>query len=492
MRREIMAIIYLLLCLGLIVGCLPGDGGNLNDNLPAISSATPPLEDEIRITPEATAITRPLPAPTYISTISPVFTDTPTPTQISTGELRIFSEPEGALAFIPSENLNAQTPATWALLPGIYTVTVTLAGYQEWMTPITVTVGSQVTLTATLRQEHTITRIEGVGGVWSLAWSEDGQSLIYSRSDAQWPPHVLSLPAYQNWWLYDLTTHTQEALPPRQTRVTNEVREFLGICPFPLPETRPYPYPCSPNLKESVMSNRIVFASMLVGHDVNTWLANVDGTNAIHLETIPEAPGNVFWSSDDQWLLIGVYAGMDHSNVYYLVSVDGTFVESLEELTSTGHWRVQGVKPQFSPDGQKVAFVGIETGGRRLTAQQQDDEEAYNLYVLDLRTLEYELISTRFGLFQWSDDGKGLYVLDGAANTVGDMITYILHEGPKYVDFYYLDLTQEGYPEQRLASDIPVYLPYNGAWGYSSKARAMAGIFGLSEADRGFGILFLN
>ena len=351
MRKDIIIIICLMLCLGVAIGCLPNNVGYLNDNLPITSPTIPMLEIE----PKATVTGTSFPTPTAISTPTTIPLDTPVPTQIPTGELYIFSEPEGAVAGIASENLSAHAPVSWTMLPGTYTVTLTLEGYQEWITPINVTAGSQVTLAVTLRQQHTIIPIEGANYAWSLVWSDDGQSLTYATGGS-------FLPVTQSWWLYDLITHTQEVLPPLQNRVTNTVREVLGVCPFPLPDIRPYP--CSPNLQESPTSNRIVFSSMLVGHDFNTWLANVDGTGAIHLETIPEAPSDVMWSNNEQWVLIGVYAAIDHSHVYYLVSSDGTFVESLEELTNTNHWRVQGVRPQFSPDGQIVVTASDDNSAR--------------------------------------------------------------------------------------------------------------------------------
>ncbi|MCA9899363.1 MAG: PD40 domain-containing protein, partial [Anaerolineales bacterium] len=210
---------------------------------------------------------------------------------------------------------------------------------------------------------------------------------------------------------------------------------------------------------------------------------------------ILDSPQEVMWSSDGQWLLMGIYWGVDNSNLYYLVSSDGTFVANLEELTSTSHFRVQGPKPAFSPDGQKLAFVGIETDGEPWNGQpwspeKLDHEEAYNLYVLDLNTLEYELVSSRFGVIQWASDGNGLYILDGTAITVLGYLKYLdSGAGVRYADLYYIDLTQETYPEQKLADDIPVNIPY-GVWAYSPEAQAMAGIFYLERPV--FGILFLK
>lgn len=376
-----------------------------------------------------------VPIETATSTAVAPPTNTPPATQIPIGELHIISEPEGALASIASEGLTAQTPVDWAMSPGTYTVTLFLEGYEDWTTSVKVGFGSKTRLTATLYKQYTITPLPGGSDV---QWSEDGQSLTYSQADEQWPAHVLILDVYRTWWRYDVATGDIQALPSLQTRVTNAVRESLGVCPFPLPETAPFPYPCWTTLQESPSSNRIVFESAKINGE-NTWLANIDGLDVIYLDKIPSGPQKVKWSSDDRWLLIGVYAGVDCSEVYYLVSIDGAFVEDLGELTNTDHWLVKGPAPEFSPDGQKVAFVGIETGGERLTAGQLNEEEPYSLYVLDLNTLEHHVVSPRFGMFQWSRDGNGLYILDGSGSMAGHEIDYLLDEELNYTELYYID-----------------------------------------------------
>jgi hypothetical protein len=100
-----------------------------------------------------------------------------------------------------------------------------------------------------------------------------------------------------------------------------------------------------------------------------------------------------------------------------------------------------------------------------------------------------EVVSTRFGFFQWAGDGNGLYILDGSANTVGNYAAYIIASRVHYADLYYIDLTQETHPEQKIAADIPLYRSYFGAWAYSPQAQAMTGTFAPSNT---FGILFLE
>jgi hypothetical protein len=485
-NTRIIATVWLMLLLTVTVACQP-DGMERFENssqtkVPVFAS----LENETDL------IQEPLNTPTHVSyaTATPlievIVTSIPLTTQTTTGLVHITSEPEGAWASVINTHLVEQTPVTWTMQPGMYTVTLTLNGYEDWATSVFVSAGEIVSVITRLHRDYTITPIEELQGpLWYLRWSDDGQSLTYALSDERWPHHVRHLPVYQSWWTYNLGSRDKEALLPPQTRVTNSVRELLDICPFPLLETPPYP--CSPTLQESPTSNRIAFSSgTLIGYDANTWLANIDGSDVIYVDDFPGTPEVVMWSRDDKWLLIGRYNAV--SNTYYLVSSDGTFVESLEELTNTSHWRVQGAKPQFSPDGQKVAFVGIEGSG--LTQEQQDKEEAYNLYVLDLTTMEHQLVSSRFGLIQWAQDGSGLYILDGSANTAGQAIDYILGGEVHYAELYYINLTQETYPEQKLASDIPLSLPYSGAWAYSPEINAMAGTFDVNGAV--FAILFLD
>lgn len=372
--------VCLLLWLIVVVGCQPSEVENLENNLRNNTLDSALLEGETMGEQESPTTPTLAFAPTATLTPEVMATNTPEVTQVPTGELHIISEPEGALASIVHNDLSEETPVSWALPPRIYSVTLTLAGYEDWTTSITVEAGSQMTLTATLRQQYTVIPIAEISGpLWHVQWSDDGQSLIYAVNGG-------FLPLYQEWWHYDVANGEKQVLPPPQTRVTNAVRELLGVCPFPLPENRPYP--CLPTLWESPTSERIVFSSGKVEGEANTWLANMDGSDMVYLEKLLGSPEDVMWSSDGQWLLIGHYWGTDNSNLYYLVSSDGAFVENLEQLTSTSHFRVQGPKPAFSPDGQKLAFVGIETSGEPWNGQpwspeKLDQEEAYNLYVLE-------------------------------------------------------------------------------------------------------------
>jgi hypothetical protein len=347
---------------------------------------------------------------------------------------------------------------------------------------IPTTISNQVVFTHTF-QHYTIVLIEKLNSpLWHIQWSDDGHWLTYGIGNS-------SSPIYQSWWLYDIKSGDKTPLPPPQTNVNNITRESLGVCSVPLPNA---PYACSPYLYESPAGEQILFASNTIETQNHLWLAYQDGSHLIPLHGLKDFPQEVIWSGNEVWLLVGFYWGTDSSSAYFLVAADGTFIEDLGVLTSSSHFRVQGPKPQFSPDGQKLAFVATQEVCPRLPCAALDEEDNYHLYILDLVTMESQMVSQRFGLFQWAADGTGLYVLDGAANTAGNSVSYILRNEPRLADFYYIDLTQTGYPEHQLANGIPVYLPYTGAWAYSPEAQAMAGTFGLDDLGRVFSILFFE
>lgn len=481
--------ISLLLYSGLLIGCQPSKVENGSSILPTYTSVESMLEDRSTTEPDTKATSAPI--ATATSTVEAMPSSTTTASPIPSGKVNIISEPTGAQVSLSTHDLSEQTPVDWTLPSGMYTVSLTLDGYEEWTAPITVTAASQITVTANLRQHYTVTPLTESNTIASnVQWTDEGNSLIYSLTDTQWPAHVLILPVYQTWWQYDLGSGVTQEVPPPQTQVTNTTRESLGICPFPYDESNPFPYPCDNTLQESPSHNRIAFSSGKTTGEANTWLADIDGSDIIYLENFPGAPEDVRWSSDGRWFLIGYYAGVDGSKLYYLVSADGSFVESLEGLTNTSQWFIQGATPQFSPDGQKLAFAGIKTDGESLTGEQLNEEEAYNLYILDLNTLESQLVSLRFGMFQWTRDGRGLYVLDGSANTAGNSIEYVLNDEVNYADLYFIDLSLDAYPEQKLAGDMPIDLPYSGTWTYSPEAQAIAGTFDVKGSV--FGILFLS
>ena len=355
-------------------------------------------------------------------------------------------------------------------------------------TPPTITVTNQISPTKELEQTHQFIPIDSeVALSRYIQWTDQGKSLIFSLTDLQLPAHSTKYRTYRLWWEYDVETGSRQQLPPPQTRVSDAVRASLGLCPFDMSEaTR---YPCSSILHETADSEYFVFSSDHPSSATKTGIANVDGSNVVYVEGIPGSPGDVAWSSDNQWLLIGHYWGTDNSNRYYLVSTDGSFVQNLEELTGVSHFRLQGVKPQFSPDGLKLAFAGIEADCNRRPCPQLDQEDEYGIYVLELDTMDLYRVSDRFGSFMWLDDGSGLYILEGLANSVAHAVEYVL-EGSQYVDLYHVDLSEQKPTENLLAIDIPTSIPYIGTWAYSPDSHALAGTFGNDGTT--FGILLLD
>jgi len=80
--------------------------------------------------------------------------DRQSPTQTpQTGTLRISTTPTGATASIQGQT-SKQTPATYTLQPGTYTVTITKQGYQQTTRQVTITSGQTTNLNVTLTQSQ--------------------------------------------------------------------------------------------------------------------------------------------------------------------------------------------------------------------------------------------------------------------------------------------------------------------------------------------------
>ncbi|MBP6472819.1 MAG: hypothetical protein KA773_20390, partial [Chloroflexi bacterium] len=128
-----------------------------------------------------------------------------------------------------------------------------------------------------------------------------------------------------------------------------------------------------------------------------------------------------------------------------------------------------------------LAYVGS-------TVYDSFEASDYHLYLLDLENLESHLLSNRIGLFQWSADGSGLYVLD---NGLFPMNPYEDTTEMRKTELYFIDVTTRPGEENIIATDIPYY-PNNSSgtwlWGYSSSAQALAYV-GYERLE--FGILLL-
>lgn len=315
-----------------------------------------------------------------------------------------------------------------------------------------------------------------------VAWETEGSTLVYAlvRPEAR-----SAEPKDWAWWRYDLETSEKISLSPPVSRVAPEIRQQLDLCPtqqVPL-VARPEPECPGPSkLLESPTSERIVF-SPLSSYGSDTWLGNIDGTNLIKLETPIESADHVQWSSDARWLLLSVhFPGMPGQFTHYLVSADGSFEMQFSILTSHDTFLLNGLFPQFSPDGTKLAYVGS-------TVFDSFDRSTYHLYVLNLENMESQLVSDRIGMFQWSADGYGLYVLDGGFYPVDP---YADTSGKRMTTLYYLNGTTQLGKETIIAQNIPYYPPNSSGtwlWSYLPEVHALAyvGYGGASE----FGVLLL-
>lgn len=335
---------------------------------------------------------------------------------------------------------------------------------------------------------YQIIPIETIDKPYELTWVNEGRILQYSIRDSNVPAHRQYLLPYQTRGQYDIVTNEFQILPAYETRITNDIRESIRVCLFPLDELDTNI--CSSNIHESPNSNRIVFMAPDDNNNIKLWLADDDGANTIQLD-IDDTVIDVIWSPNGEWLLLGFFAGTNGSHIYYLVSTDGIFVQSLEILTDTNQHRIQGTTPKFSPDGQYLAFAGIPTGEQKLSEAQINQENEYNTYLLDLTTLKHKQISSKFGRLQWHKDGTTLYILDGAANTDGNLLEYVLDEEPNWVTLYAIDTTESTYPQYEIATDIPWELPYVYAWAYSPESNVLAGQFNL-DGEGVVGIVFLS
>lgn len=313
-----------------------------------------------------------------------------------------------------------------------------------------------------------------------IAWEANGLGLVYALMR---PEARSAEPKDWAWWRYDLETGEKVPFPPPVSRVTQETRQQLDLCP-----TDQSPLVMQPDcldfsiLLESPISERIVF-SPLSSHGNDTWLGNIDGSNLIKLETPIESASYAQWSADNRWLLISVhFPGMPGQMTHYLVRADGSFENEFSALTKHDLFRLNGLFPQFSPDGSSLAYVG---------STEYDSFEAsdYDLYLLDLENLESHLLSNRIGLFQWSADGSGLYVLDGGLYPVDP---YEDTAGMRKTELFFVDVTTRPGEENIIATDIP-YHPNNSSgtwlWGYSSSSQALAYV-GYKPLE--FGILLLS
>lgn len=303
-------------------------------------------------------------------------------------------------------------------------------------------------------------------------WEKDDLALVYAISE-----RPLQAASSREWWRYDLRRREREHVSPPQSVVTVEAKQQLNLCS--LEESGSGECEGDLNLFESPFSNRIVF-SPASGED-ELWIANTDGLDVQKIADF--TPTYVDWSSDGRWFVTGRhFPGLPGQNTHYLIAADGTFVKELTQITGHDQFLLNGLFPKFSPKGNKLAYIGSEI-------YESFEESDYNLYILNLDTMQSQLVNERIGLFQWQTDGQGIYVLDGALFPVNPQET----PTERQVALYRLDLNQDPIQEHLLEDGIP-YHPQStwGAWlwAYSPPAQAVAYVGFGSEQE--LGILLLH
>lgn len=307
----------------------------------------------------------------------------------------------------------------------------------------------------------------------AIVFWDDEHSLVYATASG------ITEPKDFDWWHYDLLTQQKRQLPPPSSAVSNEVRQKLNLCPLDLSDwTDSTECWVTSILFESPVSDLMLYSPVSY-YAGELWLANKDGSQAMKIGDF--RPSYAQWSSDGKWLITGNhFPGAPGQETHYLIATDGTFIETLSKVTETDHFLLNGLYPEFSSDGQELAYVGSKI-------YESVNENDYHLYSLDLNTFESQVISERVGLFQWSNDGRGMYILDNALNLLEES------RESRSTSLYSIDITQEPFQETLIANEI-TYHPPNSLgtwyWAYMPATKALAYV-GFEQKEK-LGILLLD
>lgn len=310
-----------------------------------------------------------------------------------------------------------------------------------------------------------------------VSWDSSGQNLIYGVQGTRSTNNIAYLePKNWDWWQFDLDTQESLSLPPPESAIDNETRLALGVC---TQDEDSDDCDGAPRLWESPFGDWVIYHPVGLGEEA--WIASKNGTNATALEGV-YLPQNVSWSSDGRWAIVSGYAyrapGME---VHYLVDIVDKSAQMLDLLTGHTLTYVNYQRPRFSPDSRYVVYAATDDPNYEL-------EDSYSLYLLELSNLQAELLTSRFGPFQWNDEGSGLFVLDGAV--VFEFSEDILAQ--RQAELYYIDLSNRPFEETLLFGNIdfhPHDSPSAWHWSYSPEVQAIA-MVGLSSKNE-LGILFL-
>ncbi len=343
---------------------------------------------------------------------SPCICVPPTPTLESSGWLVVRSEPPGAMLRIDCRQ-RGQTPWKGELSTGWHELEITLPGYERWVTETEIVSKSVVTVQANLQFHFQVTLLplQQGGSRWLtfVEWDADGKGLRYALGDS------LDEPKDWEWYRYDLITDQEERLLPPQSQVSDQVRAKLGLCPL---DKKLSSWQCrlATVLAEAPSGIHMVYApphmletpGMPSLCEFNLWHADVLGQNQVYLGRVIMdgecgAKPSVIWSPKEDWVLINAsYDG----GIFYLAKVDGTFFERFP-LSRQVRTYLE-IPPQFSPDGEKIAFVGT----------MYEQKMIHNTWLARVSSGAREVtkISDHIGLLQWASDSRRLYIFD-IANT---------------------------------------------------------------------------
>lgn len=426
--------IFCWLLLVLLLGCTSSEAPDPPSSTP-VATSVPPSVASVRATTEGVTPSETLVSPTGTPTLIPLNTATSTLVADETIELSI-------------------QPVPSPLIAGQY---ITLAQLDRESAP----------------NEYLY--------LADIIWEPEQQAIIYAIQEGigyteakEWA-----------WWHFDLFNRENLPLEAPQSLVSSETRAALNLCPLDEQDwTGPTRCGFINRLFESNVHDLLVFSPTAEEPyaEGELWIANLDGSDAQKLADF--IPFYTHWSMDGQWLATGwAFPGLPGQAIHYLVARDGSSIETLQHITGIDSFYLNGLFPQFSPTKPELLIAGSEVYESR-------DENDYKLYILDLNTLESRLVTDRMGLFQWADNGQGIYVLDGAFYPPStEPVPFDMRE----TNLYYIDLTQNPPQEYLIASGIPYYSNTGYGtwnWAYSPAFQAIAYVGYQDEIE--LGILFLE
>lgn len=494
MSKQTLVFWWLLLVL--LIGCTPTPNED-----PTLLSSTPvvtPIPTNITSVSATIEVTGPSETP-----VLPTTTPTPIPlnTATSTPEptplpafLNVVSQPVGALLTIAEAELTVNTPYSTELPSDLYTVSVSLEGYQNWEEELLLQAGEAYELSVNLvanpgvaGQYMTLAELGSTSGfneqryLADIIWEPEQNAFVYAiqegvgyREAKDWA-----------WSRFDLLNRENLALDAPQSSVNSETRAALNLCPLDEQDwTGPTRCGFLNRLFESDVNDLFLFSPVLedLYDEGELWIANIDGSDAKKLADF--APSYADWSTDGQWFITGLhFPGLPGQETHFLGATDGSYFGTLQQITGIDNFYLNGLFPQFSPTKPELLIAGSEVSESR-------EESDYKLYILDLNSFESRLVTDRMGLFQWADDGQGIYVLDGALYPPStEPVPFNMRE----TNLYYIDLTQNPPHEYLIASGIPYYSNTDYGtwnWAYSPTFQAIAYVGFQDETE--LGVLFLE